>query len=264
MGFGGGVGGVGGVSGVGSGPAASLCGGAEPPFWGVTGGSPPGGDSVRQRAEGHRVACPGEVLPFDVAAGARRGNHVVSALVDSHVVDVAVRVAVDVEEHQVAAPGPLLADGSELEELGLRGALDALAEVAVDVLGETRAVEPGRAGPPVAIADALVLLDLRRDLLIEGQAMLAGVTRVVCRLERGGPMALGLLQRLPEWSVVAGYRCVRLGAGRQIRRLGTPRDSCHRDADRRRGEARLRQPVAPHPRRLHAWQGPGNRYLTPV
>src|SRR5580692_1176025 len=86
------------------------------------------GVSMRQRAEGDRVACPGEVLPFDVAAGARRGDHVVSALVDSHVVDVAVRIAVDVEEHQVTAPGLLFADWPELEELGLRGALDALAE----------------------------------------------------------------------------------------------------------------------------------------
>jgi hypothetical protein len=113
---------------------------------------------MRQRAEGHRVACPGEVLPLGVAAAGRLGNHVVSALVDAHVVDVAVRVAVDVEEHQVAAPCLGLADGPELEELVFRGALNGLAEVAVDVLGEARAVEPGRAGPPVEIGNSLVRL----------------------------------------------------------------------------------------------------------
>src|ERR1700733_13711141 len=224
----------------------------------------PRGRLVRQRSEGPRVRCPGEILPFNVAAGGRRGHHVVSALVDGHVVDVAVRVAVDVEEHQVAAPGPLLADRPELEELVLRGALDPLAELAVDVLGEPRAVEPGRTGPPVAVGDALVPLDLRSRLLIEGQAMLAAVTQVVRRLGLDGPVTRGLPQWFPQWPLLAGYCCVRLGAGGQIRRLGTPRDSCHRDAERHRGEGRLRQPVAPHLRRLHAWHRPGYRYLTPV
>src|SRR6202012_5183905 len=96
-----------------AGPARGY-GGREPTKLGGHRGVIPRGRLMRQRAEGHRVACPGEVLPLDVAAGSRRGNHVVSALVDAHVVDVAVRVAVDVEEHQGAAPGPLLADRPEL------------------------------------------------------------------------------------------------------------------------------------------------------
>jgi 2-oxoisovalerate dehydrogenase E2 component (dihydrolipoyl transacylase) len=49
-------------------PPGEFGGAGAPPIGGSPGGRPPGA-LVRQRAEGHRAACPGEVLPFDVAAG---------------------------------------------------------------------------------------------------------------------------------------------------------------------------------------------------
>jgi hypothetical protein len=58
-------------------------------------------------------------------------DHVISALVDAYVVDVAVRVGVHVEEHEVTAPRPAPALPVEAPELGIRGAGDRLAVVAV-------------------------------------------------------------------------------------------------------------------------------------
>src|SRR5258707_14228078 len=97
----------------------------------------------RDGAEGDRITCPGKRLELHALAVGRRGDHFVAALVDAHVIHVAARVARFVEEHQVTRLRMAMAHPLELEELVLRGALNALAMtgVTVDVLGEAGAVE---------------------------------------------------------------------------------------------------------------------------
>jgi len=70
-------------------------------------------------------------------------DHVVAAFVDAHVIDVAVRVGVHVEEHEVAAPCAAFALAVEAPELGVRGPGDRLAVVPLYVVGEPAAVEAG-------------------------------------------------------------------------------------------------------------------------
>jgi hypothetical protein len=66
---------------------------------------------------------------------------VIVALINGHVIDVAVRVRIHMEEYEVTTPCRVLALAAETQELGLCGSRDGLAEVAVHVLGEAAAVE---------------------------------------------------------------------------------------------------------------------------
>src|SRR5690349_13353568 len=90
-------------------------------------------------------------------------------------VDVAVRVGVHVEEHEVTTPSAGFALAVEAPELGIRGPGDRLTVVAVHVVGEPAAVEPG-AGRTAAVhvGDPVhERLHVRGCLLVERQRMRA-------------------------------------------------------------------------------------------
>ena len=65
----------------------------------------------------------------------------VTAFVDTHVVDVTVGVRVNVEEYEVPAPRRALALPAEMQELVFCRPRDRLAVVAVYVAGESTTVE---------------------------------------------------------------------------------------------------------------------------
>src|SRR5579862_2431080 len=95
--------------------------------------------SVSDCAEGH-IRRP-DRLPGDALSRIGRRDDVIAALVNGHVIDVAVGVGVHVEEHQVSTPCRALALAPETQELILGGARNGPAEVMVNVPGETATVK---------------------------------------------------------------------------------------------------------------------------
>ena len=121
----------------------------------------------------HVVVIPaGQVVDADLVCTGGSVDELAAADVDAHVGDGL--AAPVLEEHQVAGLQLALGHGHAVGQLAGGGAVEGVAEVAVDVGGEAGAVKAGGAVAAVDIGHAQVLLGVVHDLLAQAAAVRDG------------------------------------------------------------------------------------------